>query len=90
MSELRPPDRRPHPGATALQEVVNLLRLSARIRRSVLPGVTGLWQVSGRSEGDMNVQEVMDTYYIRNWSLWMDLYILGKTLAAVVRGRGAY
>jgi len=60
------------------------------VRRSVLPGVTGLWQVSGRSEGDVSVQQVMDTYYIRNWSTWLDIYLLARTIGAVLLGRGAY
>jgi lipopolysaccharide/colanic/teichoic acid biosynthesis glycosyltransferase len=60
------------------------------LRRTVLPGLTGLWQVSARSEGDTTVQEVLDTYYIRNWSPWLDLYLLARTVGAVVLGRGAY
>ncbi len=71
----------------------HLSRFSPRfrtIRRSVLPGLTGLWQVSGRSEGDVNVQELMDTYYIRNWSLWLDIYLLARTIGAVLLGKGAY
>jgi lipopolysaccharide/colanic/teichoic acid biosynthesis glycosyltransferase len=60
------------------------------LRSRVLPGLTGLWQVSARSEGDLDVQERLDTYYIRNWSLWMDLYLMAKTFWTVIRGRGAY
>ncbi len=60
------------------------------MRRSVLPGLTGLWQVSARSEGDLAVQEKLDTYYIRNWSIWLDLSLLGRTFWIVVTGKGAY
>ncbi len=58
-------------------------------RRSVIPGLTGLWQVDARSEGDLAVQETLDTYYIRNWSLWLDIYILFKTVEVVLVGKGA-
>jgi len=60
------------------------------LRRSVLPGMTGLWQVSARSEGDVERQKVLDSYYIRNWSLWLDIYILALTFLVVIRGKGAY
>jgi lipopolysaccharide/colanic/teichoic acid biosynthesis glycosyltransferase len=61
-----------------------------RFRRTVLPGLTGMWQVMMRGDGDVSDQERLDVYYIRNWSLWLDLYILAKTVSAVVLGRGAY
>ena len=59
------------------------------LRKSVPPGLTGLWQVQRRSEGDLVVQQELDDYYIRNWSLWLDFHILLRTVAAVTVGRGA-
>ena len=59
------------------------------LRSSVIPGMTGLWQVSARSDGDLTVQKTLDTYYIRNWSIWIDFYILFQTFGAVLAGRGA-
>ena len=60
------------------------------LRKSVTPGLTGLWQVSERSDGDLDVQEAQDTYYIRNWSLWLDFYILLRTIQTVITPNGAY
>ena len=56
---------------------------------SVKPGVTGLWQASGRSDTDYTRRVALDIHYILNWSPWLDLWILKKTLAAVVFMRGA-
>jgi Undecaprenyl-phosphate galactose phosphotransferase WbaP len=56
----------------------------------VRPGMTGLWQVSGRTSLPFTERLTLDEYYIRNWSLWMDFSILLRTLRAVVSGRGAY
>ena len=60
------------------------------LRGSVMPGITGLWQVNSRSDGDLRVQEVEDTYYIRNWSPWLDIYILLRTVQTVLTAKGAY
>lgn len=60
------------------------------MRRSVLPGITGYWQVSARSDGDLKIQEILDTYYIRNWSIWLDLHLLARTVLIVLSGKGAY
>ena len=60
------------------------------LRRRVRPGITGLWQITVRSEGGIEKQQAFDTYYIRNWSVWLDIYILSRTIAAVASGRGAY
>ena len=59
------------------------------LRRQVPPGVTGLTQVDHRSDSDLGMQEVADTYYINNWSIWLDLWILLRTVGTVLSGRGA-
>lgn len=59
-------------------------------RLLVPPGVTGWWQISGRSDLPMHLNTQYDLYYVRNYSLWLDLKILFKTFAVVLRGKGAY
>jgi exopolysaccharide biosynthesis polyprenyl glycosylphosphotransferase len=61
-----------------------------RKRYNVLPGITGLWQISGRSNLNFDDLVRLDFYYIENWSIWLDISILVKTLPAVLAGRGAY
>ena len=61
-----------------------------RKRYNVLPGITGLWQISGRSNLTFDDLVRLDFYYIENWSIWLDISILVKTLPAVLAGRGAY
>jgi Undecaprenyl-phosphate galactose phosphotransferase WbaP len=60
------------------------------IRRSVMPGMTGMWQVNARSDGNLDVQEALDSYYIRNWSFWLDVSLLARTVSVVLSGKGAY
>jgi len=55
----------------------------------VRPGITGLWQVSGRSETSVDVRLSLDAWYVRNWNLWLDLVILFKTFSIVLKGSGA-
>ncbi|KRE05837.1 hypothetical protein ASE63_05815 [Bosea sp. Root381] len=59
------------------------------VRVSVPPGLTGLWQVSSRSGGDLDVQKEQDLFYIRNWSIWLDIYVILETFPAVFTARGA-
>ena len=56
----------------------------------VLPGLTGLWQVSGRNDVTYDERVNLDAYYVRNWSVWLDIYILMRTLKVVLAGDGAY
>jgi undecaprenyl-phosphate galactose phosphotransferase len=56
----------------------------------VRPGMTGLWQVSGRNDLDYDTRVYLDAWYVKNWSLWYDLAILVKTVKVVFGRRGAY
>jgi lipopolysaccharide/colanic/teichoic acid biosynthesis glycosyltransferase len=60
------------------------------LRDKVQPGITGLWQVSGRSESGTAGMEKWDPYYVRNWSIWLDIVILARTIKTVLFARGAY
>jgi lipopolysaccharide/colanic/teichoic acid biosynthesis glycosyltransferase len=57
---------------------------------TVKPGITGLWQVSGRSDTSFAQRVEYDLFYVRNWSIWMDAKILLRTVPAVLHRRGAY
>jgi exopolysaccharide biosynthesis polyprenyl glycosylphosphotransferase len=61
-----------------------------RGRYRVLPGITGLWQVSGRSALGFDDLVRLDFYYVENWSIWLDIEIIARTPLAVLRGQGAY
>jgi Undecaprenyl-phosphate galactose phosphotransferase WbaP len=58
--------------------------------RRIRPGISGLWQVSGRSDTGYAERVKLDAYYVHNWSVWLDLVILSRTAWTVMRGRGAY
>jgi exopolysaccharide biosynthesis polyprenyl glycosylphosphotransferase len=73
-----------------LPEEVERYDSSVRRRLLVKPGLTGLWQISGRSDLSWEESVRLDLRYVENWSLALDLLILGKTFAAVVGTRGAY
>ncbi|MGH7106716.1 MAG: sugar transferase [Acetobacteraceae bacterium] len=69
-----------------------LLRYGRNVRTylSAKPGITGLWQVKGRNDTDYRRRVVLDTYYVKNQGLLLDLYILLKTTRVVLGGSGAY
>ncbi len=56
----------------------------------VAPGLSGMWQVSGRNNLSYDQRVALDLYYVRNWSVWLDLHILARTIRVVVLGDGAY
>lgn len=61
-----------------------------RQRLDVLPGMTGWWQINGRSDKPMHLHTEDDLYYIRNYSVWLDLQIIVRTIWVVLSGKGAY
>lgn len=77
----------PRPGLP--REVVNYQEWQYR-RLEITPGLTGLWQVSGRSSISFEEMTKLDIYYVDHWSLWLDLKILIMTVKTVVTGKGAY
>ena len=58
--------------------------------RMAKPGMTGLWQVSGRNDVDYDTRVYFDAWYVKNWSIWTDITILFKTWSVVFKRKGAY
>ena len=76
---------RPH-----LSHEVDAFSSDMRMRMEVRPGITGLWQVSGRSDLTPQQAEQLDLYYVDNWSLSLDVKTVARTFRAVALSRGAY
>ena len=76
---------RPFPIAQIEKEDLRQLR-----RLGIRPGITGLWQIRGRSDVSFDKLLRWDIWYIKNWSFWLDLYILFQTFPVVIKGKGAY
>ncbi len=76
---------RPFPITQLEKEDLRQLR-----RLGIRPGITGLWQIRGRSDVSFDKLLRWDIWYIKNWSFWLDLYILFQTFPVVVKGKGAY
>ena len=72
------------------QEIDQYYKEDAEYYFMVKPGITGLWQVSGRSDTDYEYRIATDKWYVSNWSLWLDIVILFKTVKTVLNREGAY
>jgi Undecaprenyl-phosphate galactose phosphotransferase WbaP len=72
------------------QQLRDQYRNAAQLYIRVRPGITGLWQISGRSETTSDQRVILDEWYILNWSFWYDIVILIQTAWIVVSGKGAY
>lgn len=78
------------PRPVTLNELDERYGVHAAIYLSIRPGITGLWQVSGRNDLCYDHRVQLDCSYVRTWSLWMDFVTLVKTVPAIVNGRGCY
>ena len=72
------------------EEIDKYYKGMAGICFSVRPGVTGLWQVSGRNDTSYDYRIAFDMWYVKNWNLWLDIVIIFKTVRAVLKREGAY
>ena len=78
------------PRPVVQQEIEQYYKSDAGYYLMVNPGITGLWQVSGRSDTDYEFRVKSDKWYVSNWSLWLDIVILFKTVKVVIKRDGAY
>jgi Undecaprenyl-phosphate galactose phosphotransferase WbaP len=60
------------------------------LRREVSPGLTGFWQVEHRNDSDFKIREIADSFYVTNWSIWLDIWIILRTAKVVLTGSGAF
>lgn len=73
-----------------VSEEIPLYKDDFEIYKQVMPGMTGMWQISGRSNVTYSERVALDVYYVQNWSVWLDIHILLHTFLSTVQGRGAY
>ena len=73
-----------------VQEEIPIYGDDLEVFKQVLPGMTGMWQISGRNDLSYDERIGLDVYYVQNWSIWLDLHILMHTMLIVLQGRGAY
>ncbi|MBQ0066898.1 MAG: exopolysaccharide biosynthesis polyprenyl glycosylphosphotransferase, partial [Phascolarctobacterium sp.] len=72
------------------KELDEFYKENAELYKIVKPGITGMWQVSGRSDVNYDERIAMDNWYICNWSVWLDVMLLWRTVKVVLGGKGAY
>ena len=72
------------------EEITKYYKEFADYYHMVRPGITGLWQVSGRNDVNYYIRVRLDAWYVLNWSVWLDIVILFKTLNVVLKKEGAY
>jgi Undecaprenyl-phosphate galactose phosphotransferase WbaP len=73
-----------------VDEEIDFYKTHFHLYKKVKPGMTGLWQISGRNDTTYEERVKLDEYYVRNWSAWEDIYILAMTAKVVISGKGAY
>ncbi len=78
------------PRPVTKEEIQKYYKDFARFYYEVKPGITGYWQISGRNEIDYSKRVLMDTFYVLNWSFWLDIYIIFRTIFVVLARKGAY
>jgi undecaprenyl-phosphate galactose phosphotransferase len=72
------------------EEIIKYYKDYAIYYYKVLPGITGLWQISGRSNTSIFQRAELEVWYVKNWNLWLDIVILTKTIKVVLKREGAY
>ena len=73
-----------------VNEEIPLYKDDFEIYKQVLPGMTGMWQISGRNDLSYEERVALDVYYVQNWSIWLDIHILMHTFIATIQAKGAY
>ena len=73
-----------------VKEEISLYKDDFEIYKQVMPGMTGMWQISGRNDLSYEERVGLDVYYVQNWSIWLDIHILMNTVQVILRGQGAY
>jgi Undecaprenyl-phosphate galactose phosphotransferase WbaP len=73
-----------------ITDEIPLYKDDFEIYKQVLPGMTGMWQISGRNDLSYGERVALDVYYVQNWSIWLDIHILLHTVIAIVLAKGAY